>query len=64
MGLHFTLCSALIFFLATTTFQRALAAEAVFPLLPGLEGAVEFWKQIFTRYGATRGGLFRSLRSR
>jgi membrane-bound lytic murein transglycosylase D len=51
MGLQFTFCSALIFFLVTTTFQRALAAEEVFPVLPGLEGAVEFWKQIFIRYG-------------
>ena len=58
MGLHFTLCSALIFFLATTTLQRAHAAEAVFPILSGLEGAVEFWKQIFTRYGASEVVFF------
>jgi membrane-bound lytic murein transglycosylase D len=53
MGLQLLLCSALIFFLVIATFPRALAAEAVFPILPGLEGAVEFWKQIFTRYGAS-----------
>jgi membrane-bound lytic murein transglycosylase D len=53
MGLQFILYSVLIFFLVATTFQRALAAEAVFPVLPGLEGAVEFWKQIFTRYGVS-----------
>jgi len=29
---------------------RAAAEEAPFPLPSGLEGAVEFWKQIFTRY--------------
>lgn len=28
------------------------AEEAAFPLLRGLESAVEFWKQIFTRYGS------------
>jgi membrane-bound lytic murein transglycosylase D len=29
---------------------RAAAEDASFPLPSGLEGAVEFWKQIFTRY--------------
>jgi len=29
------------------------AQEAPFPVLPGLEGAVEFWKLVFTRYGAS-----------
>ncbi len=33
--------------------RRALAQEEPFPLLSGLEGAVEFWRQIFTRYGAS-----------
>jgi membrane-bound lytic murein transglycosylase D len=28
------------------------AAENPLPVLPGLEKAVEFWKQVFTRYGA------------
>ncbi len=27
-----------------------LSQENPFPLLPGLEGAIDFWKQIFTRY--------------
>src|ERR1044072_1511042 len=27
-------------------------AENPLPVLPGLENAVEFWKQVFTRYGA------------
>jgi hypothetical protein len=58
MGLQLLLCSALIFFLVTTTFQRALAADAAFPILPGLEGAVEFWKRIFTRYGASEVVFF------
>ena len=30
----------------------APAAENPLPVLPGLENAVEFWKQVFTRYGA------------
>lgn len=38
--------------LAVLNVQSALAAEGSFPLLPGLEGAVEFWKQAFTRYGS------------
>jgi membrane-bound lytic murein transglycosylase D len=31
---------------------HAQVAENPLPLLPGLEGAVDFWKQIFTRYGS------------
>ena len=58
MGLQLLLCSALISFLVMATFPRALAAETVFPILPGLEGAVEFWKQIFTRYGASEVVFF------
>ena len=30
----------------------AAEQENPFPLLPGLENAVEFWKLVFTRYGA------------
>jgi membrane-bound lytic murein transglycosylase D len=30
----------------------APAGENPLPLLPGLENAVDFWKQVFTRYGA------------
>ena len=32
---------------------RTQAQENPLPLLPGLENAVEFWKQIFTRYGSS-----------
>jgi membrane-bound lytic murein transglycosylase D len=32
--------------------SRAQVEDNPLPLLPGLEGAVDFWKQIFTRYGA------------
>jgi len=52
MRLKFTLCSSLIVVLLTAIFGRAVAAESPFAVLPGLEGAVAFWKQIFTRYGA------------
>src|SRR4030095_17134743 len=52
MRFQFNLCSALIFVLLTAIFGRAMAAESTFAVLPGLEGAVVFWKQIFTRYGA------------
>jgi len=34
------------------------ASESPFPLLAGLEDAVEFWKQVFTRYGADEVILF------
>jgi membrane-bound lytic murein transglycosylase D len=37
--------------LLSTTPCRAQAPEDPLPVLPGLEGAVEFWKQVFTRYG-------------
>jgi membrane-bound lytic murein transglycosylase D len=52
MRFQFNLCSALILVLLTAIFGRAMAAESTFAVLPGLEGAVVFWKQIFTRYGA------------
>jgi membrane-bound lytic murein transglycosylase D len=32
---------------------KLFAQENSFPLLPGLEDAVEFWKLVFTRYGAS-----------
>jgi membrane-bound lytic murein transglycosylase D len=32
--------------------EELSAEKTQFPLLPGLEGAVEFWKLVFTRYGA------------
>ena len=52
MRLQLTLCSSLICVLLTAIFGSAMAAEPTFAVLPGLEGAVAFWKQIFTRYGA------------
>src|SRR4029453_13062075 len=52
MRFKFTLCASLIVVLLTAIFGRAMAAESTFAVLPGLEGAVAFWKQIFTRYGA------------
>jgi membrane-bound lytic murein transglycosylase D len=52
MRLQLTLCSSLICVLLTAIFGSAIAAEPTFAVLPGLEGAVAFWKQIFTRYGA------------
>jgi membrane-bound lytic murein transglycosylase D len=39
---------------SSASFLRAesgRAAEGTFAILPGLEGAVEFWKLVFTRYG-------------
>jgi len=30
---------------------QAPAQEDPFPVLPGLENAVEFWRLVFTRYG-------------
>jgi membrane-bound lytic murein transglycosylase D len=39
-----------ILFLAASA-PNARAAEGPFPLLPGLEDAVAFWKEVFTRYG-------------
>jgi membrane-bound lytic murein transglycosylase D len=51
---------ATVFFIlismANTSSVRA--AEGPFPLLAGLETAVEFWKEIFTRYGASDVVLF------
>jgi hypothetical protein len=32
--------------------------ESVFPVLPGLEDAVKFWKQIFTRFGSNEVVFF------
>jgi membrane-bound lytic murein transglycosylase D len=51
MRFKFTLCSSLIFVLLTAISGRAVAAESTFAVLPGLEAAVAFWRQIFTRYG-------------
>jgi hypothetical protein len=32
----------------------AWSQESPFPVLPGLEGAVEFWKKIFTRFSTSQ----------
>ncbi|MGB7950962.1 MAG: lytic transglycosylase domain-containing protein, partial [Candidatus Binatia bacterium] len=48
MRFRITRCATL----ALLIFAGPVAAEPTFPVLPGLEGAVAFWKQIFTRYGA------------
>src|SRR5436190_16576019 len=34
--------------------QSSVAEEAPFPVLTGLEDAVQFWKQVFTRLGASK----------
>src|SRR6266536_312457 len=36
----------------------AFAQERPFPVLPGLESSVDFWKQIFTRHGFADVVLF------
>ena len=36
----------------------AFAQESPFPVLPGLESSVDFWRQIFTRYGFADVVLF------
>ncbi|MFQ5851056.1 MAG: transglycosylase SLT domain-containing protein [Candidatus Binatia bacterium] len=33
--------------------NQALAKEGPFPVLPGLEGSVEFWKHVFTEHGTS-----------
>jgi membrane-bound lytic murein transglycosylase D len=49
---------SMTFLLLIAIFAGPVAAEPTFPILPGLEGAVAFWKQIFTRYGARDVVLF------
>lgn len=53
--LFFFSLSLLLFVCLPVHFERreVSAEETPFPLLPGLEGAVEFWKLVFTRYGAS-----------
>jgi membrane-bound lytic murein transglycosylase D len=52
-------CTALAAVLLLSASERPLAApDSPFPLLAGLEDAVEFWKQIFTRYGVSEVVLF------
>ena len=52
MRFRYTLCASLVLLLLSAIVGRSVAAEATLPVLPGLEAAVAFWKQIFTRYGA------------
>ena len=52
MRFQITLCSSVLVLLIAAVFGRAVGAEPTFSVLPGLEPAVTFWKQIFTRYGA------------
>jgi membrane-bound lytic murein transglycosylase D len=52
MRFQITFCSSLICLLLTVIFGQAVATEPAFAVLPGIEGSVEFWKKIFTRYGA------------
>jgi membrane-bound lytic murein transglycosylase D len=43
--------SLAVLFSLAIDISNTRAAESPFPLLPGLEPAVAFWKEIFTRYG-------------
>jgi membrane-bound lytic murein transglycosylase D len=52
MRFQFIRCAVALFLLLISTFEGAFAAGSAVSRLPGLEGAVEFWKQIFTRYGS------------
>ena len=52
MRFRVSLAAALTFILLTAISERCFAAESAFSLLPGLEGTVAFWKQIFSRYGS------------
>lgn len=48
------LLSLLVSFPSYVRSGEAPAHETPFPLLPGLEGPVEFWKLIFTRYSTSQ----------
>jgi membrane-bound lytic murein transglycosylase D len=52
MRIRVSLAATVIFLLLTAIFERPFAAESAFSVLPGLEGTVAFWKQIFARYGS------------
>lgn len=53
--LLFSLCLLVVVFLFHLLgVKGAIAQEGPFPLLPGLEASVEFWKLVFTRYGASQ----------
>ncbi len=48
-----------LFLLRLVTVEGPVEAQqTVFPIPPGLEAAVEFWKQVFTRYGGNQIVLF------
>jgi membrane-bound lytic murein transglycosylase D len=47
-----------LWFLACTPGAAANAQQSAFPVPPGLDDAVQFWKQIFTRYSSTQVVLF------
>jgi membrane-bound lytic murein transglycosylase D len=52
MRFRVSLAATVIFVLLTAVSERLSAAESAFSVLPGLEGTVAFWKQIFARYGS------------
>jgi peptidoglycan lytic transglycosylase D len=53
------LCTALaVVLLLAASARRIAAQDSPFPVPPGLADAVEFWKQIFTRYGFAEVVLF------
>jgi membrane-bound lytic murein transglycosylase D len=52
MRFRWALCASLALVLFWTNLGPVAAAESAISVLPGLEGAVRFWKEIFTRYGA------------
>ena len=58
MRFRVSLAATLIFVLLTAVSERHCAAESAFSVLPGLEGTVAFWKQIFARYGSGDVVLF------
>ena len=52
MRFRYTLRASLVLLLLSASVGGSAAAESAISVLPGLEGAVTFWKAIFTRYGA------------
>lgn len=56
--LHRLLRGVLLIVALAWSSHLALAQEAPFPIPEGLEGAVEFWKQIFSRYDSDDVVLF------
>jgi membrane-bound lytic murein transglycosylase D len=61
LGVQCRLAAILFFFLVVSLApfrQPSFAKESVFPVLSGLEEAVEFWKHIFTRFGSNEVVFF------